>query len=86
MTTLLETTKQLILVSFMALPLMLICYTFFMGFGLGNPGLIILLAGQILLVPAAVMLYQFVSSNGGPGLLVILSIFIMSMVLISFYG
>lgn len=70
----------------MALPLMLICYTFFMGFGLGNPGLIILLAGQILLVPAAVMLYQFVSSNGGPGLLVILSIFIMSMVLISFYG
>jgi hypothetical protein len=86
MTTLLETTKQLILVSFMALPLMLICYTFFMGFGLGNPGLIILLAGQILLVPAAVMLYQFISSKGFSGLVFILAIFIMSVVLISLYG
>ena len=45
----------------MALPLMLIAYTFFMGFGLGNLGLIILLLGQITVVPllAAALQWAF---------------------------
>jgi hypothetical protein len=65
MTTLLETTRQLLLVSFMALPLMLICYTFFLGFGLGNSGLIILFFGQIVLVPLVTMLSQMFTGNLG---------------------
>jgi len=44
----------------MALPLMLIAYTFFMGFGLGNLGLIILLLGQITVVPLTATGLQWV--------------------------
>jgi hypothetical protein len=51
MPTAIETIKQTTATAFMALPLMLIAYTFFMGFGLGNLGLIILLLGQITVVP-----------------------------------
>jgi hypothetical protein len=65
MTTLLETTRQLLLISFMALPLMLICYTFFLGFGLGNSGLIILFFGQIVLVPLVTMLFQMFTGRLG---------------------
>ena len=51
-----ETTRQMIVSSFMALPLMMIAFTLFVGLGIGNIGLIILLLGQILIVPAASML------------------------------
>lgn len=51
MPTVFEAIRQMSATSFMALPLMLICYTFFMGFGLGNLGLIMLLLGQITVVP-----------------------------------
>ena len=47
----------------MALPLMLIAYTFFMGFGLGNLGLIILLLGQITVVPLSAAGLQWVFTN-----------------------
>lgn len=63
MAQLLESIRQLTLVAFMGLPLMLICYTFFMGFGLGNVGLIILFFGQILVVPAATFLIQLGTSR-----------------------
>ena len=84
MTTLLETSRQLILVAFMALPLMLICYTFFMGFGLGNVGLIILFFGQIAAVPLAVIFCQTLSSAGTPGLVGIFAISLLIMFLIIF--
>jgi hypothetical protein len=44
----------------MALPLMLIAYSFFMGFGLGNVGLIILFLGQLTVVPLSAAVLQFV--------------------------
>ena len=47
----------------MALPLMLIAYTFFMGFGLGNLGLIVLLLGQITVVPLSAAGLQWVFTN-----------------------
>jgi len=47
----------------MALPLMLIAYTFFMGFGLGNLGLIILLLGQITVVPLTAASLQWIFTN-----------------------
>ena len=62
MATLLETTRQMITVAFLALPLMLISYTFFMGFGLGNAGLIILFLGQIAVVPTIALFHQYVFS------------------------
>jgi hypothetical protein len=40
---------------FLALPLILAIVTFFLGFGLGNAGLLFLSAGQLLFVPIAVM-------------------------------
>ena len=62
MATLLETTRQMITVAFLALPLMLISYTFFMGFGLGNAGLIILFLGPIAVVPTIALFLQYVFS------------------------
>ena len=62
MATLLETTRQMITVAFLALPLMLISYTFFMGFGLGNAGLIILFLGQIAVVPTIALFLHYVFS------------------------
>jgi len=60
MPTAIETIKQTTATAFMALPLMLIAYTFFMGFGLGNLGLIILLLGQITVVPLTATGLQWV--------------------------
>jgi hypothetical protein len=60
MATAVETIRHSLTTAFMALPLMLIAYTFFMGFGLGNLGLIILLLGQITVVPLAATLLQFI--------------------------
>ena len=53
----------MIVTSFMALPLMMIAFTLFVGLGIGNIGLIILLLGQILLVPAASMLLHLVTGS-----------------------
>ena len=47
----------------MALPLMLIAYSFFMGFGLGNLGLIILFLGQITVVPLSATGLQWAFTN-----------------------
>ena len=47
----------------MALPLMMIAFTLFVGLGIGNMGLIILLLGQILVVPVASMLLHFVTGS-----------------------
>ena len=52
----------MLLVGFLALPLMLIAFTFFMGFGLGNVGLIILFLGQISVVPLATSILNFIFS------------------------
>ena len=59
----LESIRQSITTAFMALPLMLIAYTFFMGFGLGNLGLIILLLGQITVVPLTAAILQWIFTN-----------------------
>lgn len=53
---LIENVRQMIAMAFMGLPLMLIAFFFFVGFGLGNVGMIILFLGQITVVPAAVAL------------------------------
>ena len=50
----------MITVAFLALPLMLISYTFFMGFGLGNAGLVILFLGQITVVPILAVFLQYI--------------------------
>ncbi len=63
MPTVLESIRQSITTAFMALPLMLIAYTFFMGFGLGNLGLIILLLGQITVVPLTATILQWIFTN-----------------------
>jgi len=63
MPTVLESIRQSITTAFMALPLMLIAYTFFMGFGLGNLGLIILLLGQITVVPLTAAILQWIFTN-----------------------
>jgi len=46
----------------MALPLMLISYFFFLGFGLGNVGLIMLFVGHITVVPTVTALLQWLTS------------------------
>jgi len=53
----------MIVTSFMALPLMMIAFTLFIGLGIGNIGLIILLLGQIFLVPVTSMLIHFVTGS-----------------------
>jgi hypothetical protein len=63
MPTVLESIRQSTTTAFMALPLMLIAYTFFMGFGLGNLGLIILLLGQITVVPLTAAILQWIFTN-----------------------
>jgi hypothetical protein len=60
MATTVETLRQSLTTAFMALPLMLIAYSFFMGFGLGNVGLIILFLGQLTVVPLSAAVLQFV--------------------------
>jgi len=80
-----DTSRKLILVSFMSLPLMLICYTFFMGFGLGNVGLIILFFGQLLLVPLVIMICQSLSSWGASGVYIIFVISLSLILLTAFF-
>jgi hypothetical protein len=63
MPTAIETIKQTTITAFMALPLMLIAYSFFMGFGLGNLGLIILFLGQITVVPLSATGLQWAFTN-----------------------
>ena len=60
MPTFIENTRQMISIAFMALPLMLIAFTLFVGFGLGNTGLILLLLGQTLFVPILVTLSNLI--------------------------
>lgn len=62
----LETARQMITVAFMALPMMIIAFTFFLGFGLGNVGLILLFLGQITVAPAAAYLLQMLSISKLP--------------------
>ena len=63
MPTAIESIKQTTITAFMALPLMLIAYSFFMGFGLGNLGLIILFLGQITIVPLSAAGLQWACTN-----------------------
>ena len=53
-----DSTRVMVTLGFMSLPLLLIAYTFLMGFGLGNIGMIILFFGQISVVPIATTLLQ----------------------------
>lgn len=68
-TTVLEYTKNMLILGFLSLPLMLIAFTFFMGFGLGNVGLILLFLGQITVVPFTTFLsnsiFAFIKSKLG---------------------
>lgn len=56
---LIESTKIMLTLGFMSLPLMMIAYTFFIGFGLGNIGMIVLFFGQITVVPLATYGLQY---------------------------
>ena len=51
MPTLLENTKDMAIAAFLGLPLMIIAYTFFIGFGLGNVGMIMLFVGHAIVIP-----------------------------------
>lgn len=57
-----ESTRQMVSIAFMALPLMLITFFFFVGFGLGNVGIILLALGHITVVPAFVYLSNLIFS------------------------
>lgn len=59
--TLLESIRQMVLYSFMSLPLMLIAFLGFMSLALGNVGMIILFLGHILVVPVATFLLHMAS-------------------------
>lgn len=59
--TLLESVRQMVLYSFMSLPLMLISFLGFMSLALGNVGMIILFLGHIFLVPLATFLLHMAS-------------------------
>lgn len=56
-----DTVKRSLIMFFLGLPVILICVVFFLGFGLGNAGLLFLSAGQIVLVPLAVTLCHMVT-------------------------
>jgi len=64
----LDTIKRSLIMFFLGLPLILISIVFFLGFGLGNAGLLFLSAGQMILVPIAVFMCHLI-----PDLLVWLS-------------
>jgi hypothetical protein len=55
---LIDSARIMVTLGFMSLPLLLIAYTFLLGFGLGNIGMIILFFGQISVVPIAAFLLQ----------------------------
>ena len=63
MATLLETTRQMISVAFMGLPLMIIAFVFFIGFGLGNVGMIVLFLGQITVVPLVTSILHLITDR-----------------------
>ena len=67
--TVLEQAKNLLILGFLSLPLMLIAFTMIMGFGLGNVGMILLFLGQITVVPIATFLsngiFGFIKSKLG---------------------
>lgn len=64
----LDTIKRSIIMFFLGLPVILISIVFFLGFGLGNAGLLFLSAGQILTVPIVVLLCHAVTTFvPGPG-------------------
>jgi hypothetical protein len=52
----LDTLKKSLIMVFLGLPLILVCVVFFLGFGLGNTGMLFLSLGQIVIVPIAVMI------------------------------
>lgn len=56
-----DTVKRSLIMFFLGLPVILICVVFFLGFGLGNAGLLFLSAGQIVIVPLAVTLLHMVT-------------------------
>ena len=59
---LLDTIKRSLIMLFLGLPLILAIVVFFLGFGLGNAGLLFLSAGQLLFVPIAVTALHFVTN------------------------
>ena len=58
---LLDTIKRSLIMFFLALPLIIIIVTFFLGFGLGNAGLLWLSGGQLIIVPIAVTVLHFIT-------------------------
>jgi hypothetical protein len=59
--TVLESARQMVLYSFMYLPLMLIAFLGFMSLALGNVGMIILFLGHVFLIPVATTLLHMIS-------------------------
>ncbi len=59
--TVFESVRQMVLYTFMSLPLMLIAFLAFMSLALGNVGMIILLLGHLFVVPVAVTILHFLS-------------------------
>jgi hypothetical protein len=58
----LDTLKRSLIMFFIGLPLIIINVILFLGLGLGNAGLLFLSAGQIFLVPVAVMVCHLLTS------------------------
>jgi hypothetical protein len=63
MPTLLENTKDMIIAAFLGLPLMIIAYTFFIGFGLGNVGMIMLFVGHAVVIPVLTPLLHLLTGR-----------------------
>ena len=70
MATLLENTKDMAIAAFLGLPLMIIAYTFFIGFGLGNVGMIMLFVGHAIVIPILTPILHLLTGrlfNPSPG-------------------
>jgi len=70
MPTLLENTKDMAIAAFLGLPLMIIAYTFFIGFGLGNVGMIMLFVGHSIIIPILLPILHLLTGrlfNPAPG-------------------
>lgn len=59
----LDLIKKSLILFYIGLPLILISTICFLGFGLGNAGLLFLSAGHIVIVPLAVAILHFVTQN-----------------------
>jgi len=59
----LDTIKRSLIMFFLGLPLIITIVTFFLGFGLGNAGLLWLSGGQMVFVPVAVTVIHFVTGT-----------------------